>query len=359
MKVLLTHHYFPPVFAGGGEYVALEMARGLMQRGVDVRVLTTGDPQITEYEGIPTERIPVHRYRFNLCYRRILEMARDVDLIQTFNYHACLPSLWAGKKLGKPVVCSILSLWHKEWQRMRPLGIGAAWSRWERFTLTRDFDRTLFFSEHSRDLGVKLGVPPERAIVNHPGIDLGAYAPALQKDDVVFATGKLDRRKGIHSVLEIARRLSHVKFRIMGWGPQEAEIRRMASKNVEFLPFERGEPLRRAFAAARIFFLPARAETFGLALVEAMASGCAVISSVPLPFEGIRVDPDGLDPMAAAVERLWGAREETLLMGQKNIELARQYNWNRSITTLMGVYKQVLSEEKYQHGDREGIRCAD
>src|SRR5262245_29689879 len=115
MKVLLTHHYFPPVFAGGGEYVALEIARGLMQRGVDIRVLTTGDPKITEYERIPTERVPVHRYGFNFYYRRIREMARDVDLIQTFNYHACLPSLRAGKRLGKPVVCSILSLWSKEW----------------------------------------------------------------------------------------------------------------------------------------------------------------------------------------------------------------------------------------------------
>src|SRR5580693_4467204 len=59
MKVLLTHHYFPPDFAGGGEYVVLETARGLLQRGVDVRVLTTGDPRITEYEGIPTVRLPI------------------------------------------------------------------------------------------------------------------------------------------------------------------------------------------------------------------------------------------------------------------------------------------------------------
>jgi glycosyltransferase involved in cell wall biosynthesis len=343
MKVLLTHHYFAPVFAGGGEYVTLEVARGLRQRGVDVRVLTTGDPSVTEYEGIPTERIPVHRYAFGLYLNRIVKLATDVDLIQTYNPHACLPSLYAGKWLKKPVVCSVLSLWNKELNRIHPR-IGPLWSRWETFTLTRDFTRVLFFSEHSRDLGTLLGVPANRAIVNHPGISLDLYSPAPQKEDVVFTTGRLDSRKGIYSVLEVARRLPHVKFRVIGWGPQEAEIKKLAPANVEFLPFERGAPHRRAFASARIFFFPARAETFGLALVEAMASGCAVISSVPMPFEGIRVGADDLDSMTSAVQRLWIDREESLRMGHRNVELAQQYSWDRSIARLLSIYTQVLSE---------------
>ncbi len=44
MKVLLTHERFAPDFAGGGEYVVLETARHLRQRGVDVQILTMGDP---------------------------------------------------------------------------------------------------------------------------------------------------------------------------------------------------------------------------------------------------------------------------------------------------------------------------
>src|SRR5262245_33708199 len=212
MKVLLTHHYFPPDFAGGGEYVVMETARGLLQHGVDVRVLTTGDPRITEYEGIPTVRLPIHRYAFNLAYRKILDMAGGVDLIQTFNYHACLPSLRAGKRLGKPVVCGILGLCREAWNKLRTPVLGPLWSAWEKYILTRNFSRVMFFSPSCCDLALSLGVPAWRSAVNCPGIDLAAYAPAPQKEDVVFFTGRLDGRRGVDNVLAVARALPDVRF---------------------------------------------------------------------------------------------------------------------------------------------------
>jgi glycosyltransferase involved in cell wall biosynthesis len=342
MKVLLTHHYFPPDFAGGGEYVVLQTARGLRQRGVDVRVLTTGDPRITEYEGVPTVRLPIHRYAFNLAYGKILEMARGVDLIQTFNYHACLPSLRVGKRLGKPVVCGILAFCGDAWNKLRTPVLGPVWSAWEKHILTRDFSRVMFFSLSSCDQGLALGVPATRSAVNCPGIDLDAYAPAPVKEDVVFFTGKLDGRRGVDSVLATARALPDVRFRLMGWGPREDKIRRTAPPNVEMVKFERGAPLRRAFAAARIFFLPTRAETFGLALVEAMASGCAVVSSADLGFEGMRIQRDDREGMIHAVRTLWSDPEKTAYMGRLNVALAQQYNWDGYTDRLLATYSQVL-----------------
>lgn len=342
LKVLLTHHYFPPDFAGGGERVALKTARGLIQRGVDVRVLTTGDPKITQYEGIPTERIPVHRYRFNFESDRIAEMAQDADLIQTFNYHACRPSLKAAKRLGKPVVCGILGLFQGDWDLMRWPLIAPLFSWMERRMVLSDYARVQFFSEHSRKLGLSLGVPAERTVVTNPGIDLSAYAPAHPKDNIVFFSGELDQRKGIDSLLDVARRLPHVRFRVMGWGRRQESIRRSAPSNVEFVPFERAG-LCRAFAAARIYLFPSRAETFGIALLEAMASGCAIVSSVPLEFAGLRVDAGDNAAMADAVDRLWADPDATACMGRRNVELAQQYNWDRYTNILMETYASVLA----------------
>jgi hypothetical protein len=115
MKILLTHDRFPPDFAGGGEYAVLETARALISRGVDVRVLTTGDPAIREYEGIPVRRLPIHRFRMNLAVREIAQEARSCDLILTYNYHACLASLAASRLTGKPVICTILGLYQNSW----------------------------------------------------------------------------------------------------------------------------------------------------------------------------------------------------------------------------------------------------
>lgn len=346
MNVLLTHERFAPDFAGGGEYVALETARSLIAQGVNVRVLTTGDPRVTEYEGIATVRFPIHRYRFNLATLRIAEAARHVDLIHTFNYHACLPSLRAGRRLGKPVVCMTLGLFGDAWKAMRRPVLGHAWMAWEKFLLTRPYDKTLFLSEYSRNQGVHLGVPPERAMVNHPGIELHNYGPADPKDDAVLFVGKLDVRKGIRDLLDAARAAPEVRFRIMGWGEQEAALRRQAPPNVTFIPFVRGKALCEAFARARIFLLPSRAETFGIALVEAMASGCAVISSIPLNFEGIRLHTGTADEIVPAVRKLWSDHGATERMGRRNIELAQVYTWERHAQALVALYDELLSRDR-------------
>jgi len=342
MKVLNTHEMFAPDFAGGGEYVALETARGLARRGVQVRVLTTGDPQVAEYEGIETVRLPMHRYRFNLAARQVTDLAREADLIHTFNYHACLPSLTAGRRLNKPVVCLILGLFGHAWREMRGPVLGRAWMLWERFLLTRPFTRIIFLSEYSRQQGLQMGVAPERTLVNCPGIDWDLYGPVPDKEDAILFVGKLDVRKGVHDVLEAARAVPEARFRIMGWGDREETLRRQAPPNVEFIPFERGRKLRDAFAAARIFLLPTRAETFGIAVLEAMASGCAVISTIPLEYEGVRIVPGDRAGLIEAVRRLWADPDLTRRMGLHNAQVARAYTWDRFTSTLVDLYDQIL-----------------
>jgi glycosyltransferase involved in cell wall biosynthesis len=345
MEVLLTHEAFAPDFAGGGEYVVLEMARTLIRNNVRVRVLTTGNPAETSFEGIPTARLPIHKFRFNLAVREIARHARGADVIQTCTYHACLPSLVAGKLLQKPVVCLVLGLFQDAWKEMRP-GIGGAGRvAWEKFLLRRDFSRIVFISDYSRQLGVELGAPAQRSIVNFPGVRLEDYTADGPKEDIVLFVGKLDVRKGITDFLATAARLPEVRFQAMGWGENYASFRAQASPNVEFPRFERGPALAAAFSRARICLLPSRAETFGVALVEAMASGCAIISSIPLPFEGVRVEPGNVTAMTDAVRALLGDPAETARKGRRNAELARQYTWDRFAANLIATYEEILAKE--------------
>jgi glycosyltransferase involved in cell wall biosynthesis len=345
MKVLLTHEHFPPDVRGGGERVVSNVARHLAAQGVDVRVLTTGDPSITSFEAIPTVRLPVHRYLLNVAVPQVVKLARDVDLIQTFNYHACLPSLVAGKWLGKPVVCFSLGLFGSTWKDMRGPLAGRAFMAWERYLVSRDFTRFVCLSEYSRDLSVGLGMRRERSIVNRPGIDLQHYAPAPNKEDVVLFAGQLSVRKGIHDVLAVARALPGVRFRIAGWGPAETEVRRTATSNVEFIGWP-GAKLRDTFATARIFLLPSRAEGLPVALLEAMASGCAVICTLPLEFEGIFVPAGNVDRLIDAVRYLWDHPEETSRIGQRNRERARTYDWDRHAENLVALYEEVLRDRR-------------
>jgi glycosyltransferase involved in cell wall biosynthesis len=344
VNVLITHERFAPDFGGGGEYVVLETARGLMKLGVSVRVLTTGPSKDREYEGIPTIRLPVSRYRFNGAVREVAKLAREADLIQTFTYHAAFPSLLAGRWTRKPVVCLILGLFQEAWKDMRQGPGGMLRIQWEKYLLRRNFSQFVFISPYSRELGVRLGAPANRSTVNCPGIDLDQYAPARPKEDVVLFVGKYDVRKGIPEILDAARRLPEVRFELFGWGDNVDALKKAATSNVQFVNFERGAPLARAFSRARICLLPSRAETFGIALIEAMASGCAIISTIPLEFEGVHLHPGDQDGLVNAVKTLWNDPCATARMGESNVELAKGYTWDRFSQNLLNTYDDVLGQ---------------
>jgi len=341
MRILIVHHLFAPDFAGGGEYVVLEIARGLYRRGADVSVITTGDPSQSVYDGIRVKRLPVSPYRFNVAIGPILAESKQADIIQTFNYHACFPSFLAGKLTGKPVICEMLGLFGREWLRMRGGIAGRIYMHWERFLVRLPFYRTVFLSDFSQEMGLEAGADPKRSVVIVPGISAENYY-ALDKKDKVLFVGKLDVRKGINDVMAVVRALPDISFEIVGWGEDFARMQAQAPANASIVELKQGRALYEAFARARIFLFPSRAETFGLAVAEAMASGCAIVSSVPLEFAGVRVSPGDQPAMIEAIRRLWQDPALTDKMGKENRHLAVAYNWDKHVDGLWQIYVGAL-----------------
>ena len=342
LKILLVHELFPPDFSGGGEYIVTEIARHLQAMGHAVTVLTTGDPAIGQYQGMRTVRLPISRYRMNLAWREVAEHAREADVIHAFTYHAMYPAVRAGRKLGKPVVGGVLGLFGDVWLEMRGALAGRLWRRIERYLLGLPFDVKLHLSEFSLELARRIGAhrPGDRVVV--PGITHGQYYAAADKSYVLY-TGKIDVRKGIGLVLEVARRLSDVPFVVIGWGEGYDAFAASAPPNVrmERRPAARSHYLD-ALARARVFLFPTKVETFGLVLPEAMAAGCAVVSTSPLPFEGVRIAQGDVDGAAAAVRELWDDPDRCARQGRANEAIARQYDWERYAEEVEQVYWRVV-----------------
>ncbi len=344
MRVLFVHELFPPEVRGGGEIFVWQAAKAIQRRGADVRVLTTGYSDVTEYEGVPVKRLRIPRYGLNFASQAIEREAASVDLIQTFNYHACLPALRAGRRLGKPVSCFVVGLFGREWRNMKAFPMGYLWERFERYQLEADYDALFYVSDYSLDRARDLGIRSRRPRVLYPGVDQRRLTP-LEKEDVVLFNGKFDRRKGVFEVLEVARALPEIPFWLYGWGPEDRAIRSQAPSNVTVIPYanNRADDLPNLAGRARICLLPSKAETFGYALVQAMACGCAVVSSIPLPFEGCAVQPTDVRAMIEAVQRLWLDREACAKAGQANAVLARQYTWDRFGAGLYATYTELVA----------------
>lgn len=318
-----------------------ETARELARRGVEVTVLTTGRQPDCDEDGIRLLRLPIHPYRLNLHVAEVTRAAANVDLIQTFTYHACLPSFLAARRVGKPVVCTVLGFFGDAWADLKGPLIGALYKRWERMLLRLPFDRTIFLSEFSREAGLAIGLESKRSAVIPPGISLERYAPAAKKDDYALFVGKLEARKGIHEVIAVARALPQISFKVMGWGPDESLVRSTGLSNLAFVPFEKGATLYDCFARAKMFVFPSRAETFGLVIAEAMASGCAIVSTVPLEYEGAYVEAGDVGQLVAAVRDIWSKPTRMREMGERNVVLAQRYSWARHCRALTEIYDEI------------------
>jgi glycosyltransferase involved in cell wall biosynthesis len=109
-----------------------------------------------------------------------------------------------------------------------------------------------------------------------------------------------------------------------------------------YVPYE---TLPRLYASARAFVSLSLQETFGIVLLEAMASGVPmVISSIPAYVEvandaALIVDPHDAAAAAEAIGRVW--RDEALrtqLIG-RGLERVKQFAWNQSAAATLKVLK--------------------
>jgi glycosyltransferase involved in cell wall biosynthesis len=343
MKVLITHELFMPDFAGGGEKLVYEMAKHLQKRGVEVKILTTGDPKVTEFDGIPTIRLRRNRFLMNFAIPSILFHAKDVDLIQTSNYNACFPSWLAGKLLRKPVFCFAFGLYGKRWLKMRGKILGTLSRIVEKIQLNRSYTKNLFLSNYSRKWGQEIGIPKQRSEVISPGLNIKKYKPGKKSPYVLFS-GRFAKQKGVYDVIGTAKLLPKIKFVMMGWGEEEKKLRKLAPKNVKLLnlSLKDGKKFFDMYSKASVFFLPSYGETFGFVLVEAMASACPIVSTIPLGYKGFVTKPGDTIEMAKSIAYLMKNKKQASLMGSENVRLAHKYTWDNFTDKLLKLYKKHL-----------------
>lgn len=107
---------------------------------------------------------------------------------------------------------------------------------------------------------------------------------------VQLYTGRVAVEKNISAFLELETPGTKI---VVGDGPQRRELE-ARFPDVVFAGEQHGEALARHFAAADVFVFPSRTDTFGLVLLEALASGIPVAAyPVPGPLDVVGHDGPG------------------------------------------------------------------
>lgn len=198
------------------------------------------------------------------------------------------------------------------------------------------------------------------------GIDCSRFNPALEPIDstrtpgraTLLFVGRLESRKGFPTLLEayaaVRRQRNDVRLVVVGDGPMrwgyERQAEALGVPDVQFAGFVGAELIPRYYASADVFGSPATGgESFGIVLLEAMASGVPVMASAIPGFsqvvsherDGLLLPPKQPEAWAAALHSLLDDPARRRDMGRAGVLKAQHYDWSRVVDEVLDVYREA------------------
>lgn len=348
---------------GGVWTYALELAACLERCGVGVDLATMGDmPTRAQRDEAKRARVRLFTSRFRLEWMRdawgdvrtsgewLLDLERELepDLVHLNQYafgalpfraprlvvgHSCIYSWWHAVRGGEPPA---------EWRPYRSLvarGLSGA------DLVVAPTAAMLSELERHYRLPRRLGHPP-RVIAN--GRDGSRFRPAANKEPFILSVGRLwDEAKNLEALDEAAAGLPW-KVKVAGPVEHPDGGANAPSDHVHLLGSLSSDEIAGWFSRASIYALPARYEPFGLSVLEAGLSGCALvlgdIPSLRESWEGAArfVDPDDPAALRRTLREVIDDASERLELGGRARARALAFVPERQAARYLEAYVDLL-----------------
>jgi phosphatidylinositol alpha-mannosyltransferase len=389
MKIALVSPYDYPYPGGVTEHIAA-LDKYFRAQGHDTRIIaasSTNEDVLGEHVIKVSGAVSPVRYsgstaRITLSpqvYRRVKKILRDEKFDVVHVHEPTVPIL------------SLVVLRHSHalnvgtfhayretnvmYEYMRPL-------------LQRVFNRLdgrIFVSEAVRDY-VSQYFPGDSTIIPN-GIDCARFAPDLQPIDQfndgrpnILFVGRMDARKGLRYLLRafpyIKEAIPDARLIVVGAfsDKDKAPFIRYARANklhgVHFVGYVSPEELPRYHRTATVYCAPNTGfESFGIVLLEAMASGLPIVASDITGFrsvledgaEGLFVPPQDERAIARAVIALLSDPARRAAMADCGRRKAARYDWSIIAQRVLDYYDELIAAQpplktKSSAGKRRIIR---
>lgn len=367
MRIAQLANFVGPT-SGGMKVVIEQLGAGYVAAGHERVFVAPGErDEIVETEaGI---LVQVRAPRITDQYRMIFQPWRALDVLARFRptnievsdkWTLSPAGRWARKRAVGSVLFSherlsdMLAMWAR-----RTFGVEAAVGAMNR-RLAKEFDAVVvtsrFAAEEFQGTGAALELVPL-------GVDLETFHPRMgtPTDDGVLKlcyVGRLSHEKSpqlaVATAVELHRRGVPVRLDCYGTGPDLAQLQEIAGDApVLFHGFVGGrDEVARRFASADVSLSVCPAETFGLAVLEALASGTPVVTSNRGGAFELVDDTSGSwgapDPqsLADAVERLRPRLGPGLRAAARR--RAEQYGWDRAVQQMLILHARLADEAPYR-----------
>ncbi len=147
----------------------------------------------------------------------------------------------------------------------------------------------------------------EASVINPP-VEIDYFTPAETKEDYYLVVAALVPYKRVDYLVKAFNRNGR-RLIVVGKGPEEEKLRKIAKNNIEFRKDLPSEELRNLFQKAKAFVYSAT-EDFGIVYVEAMACGTPLIAYEKGGIQDIADSECGVLYKDLTVEGICSAVEE-------------------------------------------------
>jgi glycosyltransferase involved in cell wall biosynthesis len=266
MRVVLAHSHANTL--GGGERAVLEVGRALMPRHEVHLLLGRFEPRQTYPE---LASLPHHRFsRLQWLVSRV-----PGDAIVANSFGANLLAMRNGPRVTY-WVHSTRSAFLQQGARRADLVLRRAMD----WLAVRRAARLVANSRYTASRLRQLYGRDADAIV-YPGVDLSLFSPG-EPADIPYAicVGRLSPEKGLDRLFDLWRDLPDLPLHVVGGGPPELvrQWRARAPQGVRVRGQLTATDLAEAYRGAAVAVFAPYGEEFGLAPLEAMASGVPVVA---------------------------------------------------------------------------------
>lgn len=311
-----------------------------------------GDFELPEYE---SQRLAIPPF---LEVIERLEYERYAELIISTPGPLGLVALAGAKLLG----IKVSGIYHTDFPRMvrhftQDAGLEQLTLRYMLWFFGQ-MDTLFVPSESYRQLLERQGFDPAKMLVMRRGVDCALFHPARREESFwhryglgpgpkLLYVGRLSKEKNLDRLCEefalAQRRGINASLILVGDGPQADELRtRWQRHGVLFTGVLEGPTLATAYASADLFVFPSTTDTFGNAVLEAMACGLpAIVSQHGGPqetvgFHAAGVVADIYEPgrWADAIARLVQDEHQRGELSRRAVRTARESRWELAFDQL-------------------------
>jgi teichuronic acid biosynthesis glycosyltransferase TuaC len=396
LKVLIISHMYPSSFNEVAGIFVHEQIKALVQKGIDVRVISPVpwvpfpldriSRKWKNYHDIPNKAnlngidvwyprtlsfphalfFASSGWRMYWGIRRIVATIYDEFRFDLIHAHTALPDGFAALKLkdkyNKPIVVTV----HGQ-DLQHTIRQNAACRQTVSYVLN-SASEIICVSWKLHNISLKYTSGRNRIAVASNGIDPQEWLARpveyikQQIDEIMLlSVSNLNQTKGIDLNLcafqKLRKNYSALRYVVIGAGPEELSLRKLARKlgieeQVVFLGHQPHSRVMDYMAACDVFTLPSWNEGFGIVYLEAMASCKPVIGCQGEGIEdfvehgktGMLVKPKDVDSLVDALDFLLSHPERAKAIG----ELARNhilenYTWEKNADKMIKVYEELCN----------------